>query len=124
MILTHLVVMGFFAGAGGGGASPEGYSALFFALNELLEDESMQTLATPKVVTKSDSDLNSAVLPDGRNPEFLYVGVSGDVALQLADKTTLTLPSVAAGGFLWMPSFTGILSTGTTATGILVTRRV
>jgi hypothetical protein len=128
MILTHLVLMGFFTGASGTGAAPSGgYNALFFAsntLNELLEDNIMQTLATPKIVTASDTDLNSAVLADGCNPEFLYVGITGDVALQLADKTVLVLPSVAAGGFQLMPPFTGILSTGTTATGLLVTRRV
>ncbi len=84
----------------------------------------MQTLATPKAVTKSDTDLNNAVLPDGRNPEFLYVGATGTVTLMLADKTTLALAGVAPGGFLWMPSFTGIMETGTSATGLLVTRRV
>lgn len=87
-----------------------------------LEDE-LFTLVKPKAVTKSDTDFNNAVLADGNNPEFLYVGTSGAVALVLADKTTLTLPGVAAGGFLWMPAFTGILETGTNATGLLVTRR-
>lgn len=84
----------------------------------------MQTLATPKAVTKSDTDANNAVLADGRNPEFLYVGGSGTVSLVLADKTVLNLAGVAAGGFLWMPSFTGIRETDTNATGIMVTRRV
>lgn len=89
-----------------------------------MEDEDMQTLAKPKAVTKSDTDFNNAVLSDGRNPEFLYVGTSGAVALVLADKSELVLPGVAAGGFLWMPAFTGILETGTNATGLMVTRRV
>lgn len=95
-----------------------------FATYEILtlEDE-LFTLAKPMSVTKSDIVTNNAVLPDGNNPEFLYVGTSGAVALVLADKSTLTLPGVAAGGFLWMPSFIAVLDTGTTATGILATRR-
>jgi hypothetical protein len=106
-------------------AAEGGGMAVLTQYEYFMEDEDdMQTLAKPKSVTKSDTDLNCAVLADGRNPEFLYVGTSGAVALVLADKSELTLPGVAAGGFLWMPSFTGILSTGTTATGLMVTRRV
>ena len=83
----------------------------------------MQILLIPKTVTTSDTDLNNAVLVDGTNPEFIYVGTSGDVAFQWANKTTTVMPNVAAGGFLWVPHFTGVLTTGTTAANIFVTRR-
>ncbi len=105
---------------------PEGGGLAVIFSNDvlLLEDaDMMYRLVTPMEVTKSDTNLTNAVLPDGTNPEFLYVGTSGAVAMLLADGTTKTFPGVAAGGFLWMPTYLAVLDTGTTATGILATRR-
>jgi hypothetical protein len=99
---------------------------LQYDILELWEDDNdMQRLVPPRLVTTSDVDPLNAVLPDHTNPEFLMVATAGAVSLVLAgDAGNFTLPRVEAGAFLWMPTFTGIRTDGTTAAGFAVTRRI
>lgn len=60
-------------------------------------------------------------LPDLDKREYLYVwvGTTGDVALEI-DGATQVVPGVAGGGWTPFVPFTKVLATGTTASGILV----
>ena len=71
--------------------------------------------------TQSSARSGSAVTPHDVNAnvfDALWVGVTGDVAVQLADDSgSVTFTNVPVG---WLPVNTSlVLSTGTTATGIV-----
>lgn len=61
-------------------------------------------------ITPSDS----AIIPVTRG---VYVGVSGNVAVRMADGTLVTFPAAAIGEHPWQVD--KVLSTGTTATTML-----
>lgn len=88
-----------------------------------LEDEPMQKLMKPVAVATSDSNFENATMGDGTSAEYICVGAAGAVKFVLQDGSTWTAPNIASGAFYWMPPFRGIYATGTTATGIFVTRR-
>lgn len=67
-----------------------------------------------RTVTPSDT------APIGRRTRGFQVAVAGDVALKYADGTTATWPACVAGMLHPHYGFTHVLSTGTTATGIVV----
>jgi hypothetical protein len=56
----------------------------------------------------------------GRPVRGFQVGVAGDVALEYADGSTAVWPACAAGIIHPHVDFVRVLSTGTTATGIVV----
>jgi len=83
----------------------------------------MQKLCKPVAVSPSDVNRENAIMGDGTSAEYILVGTAGAVAFVLEDNTTWTASTVAAGQFLIMPAFRGILATGTSAANIEVTRR-
>ncbi|WP_159728363.1 hypothetical protein [Methylosinus sp. Ce-a6] len=52
-----------------------------------------------------------------QNANFFRVGTAGNVAVQTADGTTLTIPSLAAGEYVFL-AVQKFLATGTTASGL------
>jgi len=65
-------------------------------------------------VTPSDTDIIAG------QPRGFYVAVAGDVALEYPDGTQVTWPACVAGVPHPHFGFSKVLSTGTTATGIVV----
>lgn len=72
-----------------------------------------------KLVAVTPNDSADLTLPNGFvGTTYLYVGVSGDVAVVTAAGDSVTLKSVAA-GYFHPVSVRKVLATGTTATDIL-----
>lgn len=68
-------------------------------------------------VTPSDTD--NLAFPSGTHrTRGLYVAVTGDLAVEMVDGSTVTFTDIAAGVFHSI-AVTKVLSTGTTATGIV-----
>lgn len=116
-----------------GDAPPESDGEILLFFGELLnifdqeEVEQMYRIFPPKNVTKSDTVTDNAVLSDHSNPELVWVDTVGSVTLftPLSDGgiSEVLYPATVAGGWLLVAPFTGVKSTGTTATVILSSRR-
>lgn len=97
------------------------YNFFFSAYNE----DDMTLFLTPLAVTTSDIDDENALMTvDSKSylPDRIWVGAVGNVKLVLDDGTTHILYAASPGGWHKVPFFTGIRTTGTTATNISVTR--
>lgn len=81
-------------------------------MSRIIVDDSYQG-----VINVTPDDNTDIAFPSGtRYSRAIYVGVSGDVAVKMADGTTSTLKSVPVGEHRF--GVTRILATGTTATDI------
>lgn len=94
-----------------------------FVIEAYQEEDEMLRIYPPVSVTKSDSEFDNARLADGSNPELIWIGTAGDVTVFMPDQTEFVYPAMVAGGWLLVAPFTGVKSTGTTATAIAVSRR-
>lgn len=70
-------------------------------------------------ISVTPSDTVNITFPSGTNySKGIYVGVSGDLKVIMVDGTNITFTNIAAGIFQPI-SAKRVLSTGTTATGIV-----
>lgn len=70
------------------------------------------------VVTKSNTTVFDNIGPNPPPARSLYIGVTGDVAVTMLDDSTVTFSAVPAGMILPIV-VKQVLSTGTTASGIV-----